>query len=474
MEEEKQPTEQKPSLRSSIEHIFESAGAWLSDLFNIHRGLDWIGTVTNIRKKVPLQGENMWMLICSVMIASVGLNMNSGAVIIGAMLISPLMSQILGIGLGIGINDRSLVEQSVKNFSVATITAILISFIYFRFITPINEAGSEIVSRTQPTILDALVAIFGGVAGIVAVSRKEQGAAIPGVAIATALVPPLAVSGYGLANGIWHYFTNAFYLFFLNSMLIAFATTLIVRYLGFPLKEFQSEKNRKRATIGIAVFIIALLIPGALILRKVLRDIDRSEQVERFFHQHFDEGTNQMYGQASLDNDIQSDTLIYKVSYRGEELDSLSLANYEQELSLINGKPTEIDATLLNLSKEQLDKLNTRKAQIDKTLEEKNEQELIYQNELTSLQNEIDSLTRMTKEFNSIQSEVQALWPSIEEISYAELNTRNFSDSSATVNPIVIVEWGRLSNSEKRKQKEQLQRYLQSKANLKNVEVIDQ
>ena len=400
MEEQHTKEENQVSSRTIIGDI----ATYFKRLFNIRKGLDWVGTVTSIRSKVSLEGENVWMLICAIMVASVGLNLNSGAVIIGAMLISPLMSPILGIGLGIGINDRDLLWKAVKSFAVATLFSILTSYFYFKFLTPLKEPGSEIISRTTPTILDAIVAVFGGTAGIVAVSRKEKGAAIPGVAIATALLPPLAVSGYGLAVNNWTFFTHSFYLFFLNSMLIALATYFVVRFLGFPLKEHQTKEGKKKATIAITTFVIALLVPGFLILNQLLKERERKQASEEFLISKFDTGTNQIFGNLIRETSTTQDTVFYTVSYRGNEIDSTTVANYESELTAINNKVCILDPTLLNLSKAQLAKLDSKNSQMSKELQEQNKKEAYYQQQLTVLQAQIDSLQIPEKNYGNLHT----------------------------------------------------------------------
>ncbi len=175
------------------------------------------------------------------MIASLGLDRNSPAVIIGAMLISPLMSPILGLGLGVGINDREVIKKSLTHFSVAIFIAILTSTIYF-MLTPLGDLTPEIEARTEPTILDVMIAFFGGVAGIISIARKDISTTIPGVAIATALMPPLCVTGYGIANWNLEIVLSSFYLFFSNTFFISLATYFIVRLLEFPYRRYLKKK----------------------------------------------------------------------------------------------------------------------------------------------------------------------------------------------------------------------------------------
>jgi uncharacterized hydrophobic protein (TIGR00271 family) len=218
--------------------------------------------IAAVGKATEFKGTNLWILIFSIIVASVGLNMNSPAVIIGAMLISPLLGPIIGIGLAVGIYDFDLIKKSYKNFIIATVISVLASTAYF-LISPISDAQSELLARTSPTIYDVFIAFFGGLAGIVAHTRRDKfGTVVPGVAIATALMPPLCTAGYGLATGNLAYFFGAFYLFFINSVFIALATFLIVRFLRFPFKEWVDKRKEKRVHNYIATLVVLTLVPS--------------------------------------------------------------------------------------------------------------------------------------------------------------------------------------------------------------------
>jgi uncharacterized hydrophobic protein (TIGR00271 family) len=218
-------------------------------------------TIDSIEKNVSFKGANLWILAFAIMIASIGLNTNSTAVIIGAMLISPLMGPIMGAGLALGINDFELLKRSLKNLLIATIISLITSTLYF-LISPLSEARSELLARTQPTIYDVLIAFFGGLAGMVAVTRIEKGNAIPGVAIATALMPPLCTAGYGLATGQWLYFAGAFYLYLINCVFICLATLAIVKYLQYHKKAYLDEERGKKVSRIITIIVVIMIIPS--------------------------------------------------------------------------------------------------------------------------------------------------------------------------------------------------------------------
>ena len=215
-----------------------------------------------IRSGASAVGANFWVLMFAIAIASIGLDVNSTAVIIGAMLISPLMGPIVGIGYGAGINDFSLIKLSLRNFAIFVVISLTTSTLYF-VLSPLKEAHSELLARTTPTLWDVLIAFFGGAAGIVAITRKEISNVIPGVAIATALMPPLCTAGYGLANNDMTFFVGAFYLFSINSVFIAFATLLFVKILKLPEKEQVNQAIRRRTRLLIACTVVSMLAPSA-------------------------------------------------------------------------------------------------------------------------------------------------------------------------------------------------------------------
>ena len=225
----------------------------------------------NILKDITFKGYNVWILICSIVICSIGLNINSSAVVIGAMLISPLMGPILGVGLSVGTNDILNFKLSLQNFLIALGISLLTSTVFF-LISPLEDVQNELLARTQPTLLDALLAAFGGLAGIIAISRKDASNVIPGVAIATALMPPICTAGYGLANGNFNFFLGALYLFLLNSVFISLATLIIIRYLRFPYISFVDKLTEKKGKRHITLISLIIIIPSAFLFFEVTQE----------------------------------------------------------------------------------------------------------------------------------------------------------------------------------------------------------
>lgn len=241
-------------------------------MFNLHEGEDdREKTLEIIKQNVNFNGANLWILACAIIVASVGLNVNSTAVIIGAMLISPLMGPIVGAGFALGIYDFGLLKKSLRNLAVSTIIGLVFSTLYF-YVSPFKDVQSEILARTSPNIYDILIAFFGGIVGVIAVTRVEKGNPIPGVAIATALMPPLCTAGFGIATGNWSFFLGAIYLYCINCVFIGIATFLIIKYLKYPPKEQVDSKQQKQVRNIITALILVMLLPSAYLAYSLYKE----------------------------------------------------------------------------------------------------------------------------------------------------------------------------------------------------------
>ena len=264
--------------------------------------------VLQIKQGVTFTGPNLWVLVFAIFIASLGLNVNSTAVIIGAMLISPLMGPIIGMGLAVGINDLELLKRAARNFGVATVISVITATFYF-LITPLGEAQSELLARTSPTIYDVLIATFGGAAGILAICTKGKGNVLPGVAIATALMPPLCTAGYGLATGNILFFLGAFYLFFTNTVFISLATYVGVRLMNFRKKEFLSPTAEKKARHIITALVIITILPAAAMTYNIVRKSIQQNNISTFIHKELQQNGTQIISSA-LDTDKKTLNII--------------------------------------------------------------------------------------------------------------------------------------------------------------------
>lgn len=348
-------------------------------LLDLREDTDYKGTDESIRLNVKFKSANAWTLVFAIFIASVGLNVNSPAVIIGAMLISPLMGPIVGAGYALGVNDFSLLKNSGKNLIYAVAISLLTSTIYF-WITPFNEVQSELLARTSPNFYDVMIAIFGGAAGIVAISRTEKSNAIPGVAIATALMPPLCTAGFGIATLDWKFFVGALYLFVINSVFICLTTYLFVRYLRFEKVSYSNPLEQSRINRWIIGVSIAVVIPSFVTAWILLAQSSFRHKANQFVDKEFNfRGTFIIDKKFNFDfsNSTIELTLIgtklkpSKIS----QLDSMK-SNYGLEKAELNIKQVAIDehvdARLNRLQKEELP-IKQRVAELE--MEIKNVQE---------------------------------------------------------------------------------------------------
>jgi len=272
------PDAQAPSssLRAAIAHRFSLLDDKADDA-EIDRSL---------RAGIELRGATPWILMLAILIASIGLNINSNAVIIGAMLVSPLMGPIVGLGYGVGIFDFFLVRRSLANLAIAAGISLLTSTLYF-MITPLDEAQSELLARTTPSLWDVLIALAGGLAGIIGLTRREKSNVIPGVAIATALMPPLCTAGYGLANGDWAVFGGAFYLFSINCVFIAFAAVLVIEFLRLPHRKFVDPLRERRVKRALIAIVLVTGLPSIYLAVRLVDNEVFSSRARDFVRKEF-------------------------------------------------------------------------------------------------------------------------------------------------------------------------------------------
>lgn len=418
---------------------------------NLADDSDLEGTIETIKKDMVFRGYVVWILICSIFIASIGLNLNSTAVVIGAMLISPLMGPILAIGLSVGTNDWDTLKRALKNFGVMVVVALITSTLYF-LITPLREAQPELLARTKPNFLDALIAIFGGLAGIIGVSRRNRGNVIPGVAIATALMPPLCTAGYGLATGNMAFFIGALYLFTINSMFIAGATLVIVRYLKFPLVSFVNAETEKKVKRYMLVFVVIALLPSTYIFYGLVTETLFLGKAERFISQNFEiEGTEIISKKVTYTDTISRIDIFIMgepiTQQTKDQLDRRMLADGIENTILKIHQPKDVSGDLAGrLSKEV-------KVGILEDLYERNERLIAEKDErIIQLENKVIAYQRDAIPFEGLTKEVAALYPNISRMAYAVSVEMNGSKIDTI--PTFMLRWksDQSSNSKKNDQ----------------------
>lgn len=462
--------EVKKKIQQSSGDLLSGLKEFIHDWLNLKDDLDREGTITNIQNNRKMRGANAWLLMCSIMVASLGLNLNSPAVIIGAMLISPLMSPILGIGLSVGINDREGLWVAVQHFGMSIAIALVTSVLYFS-LTPIDEFTNEIASRTEPTFLDVLVAIFGGLAGIISGSRIDKSNAIPGVAIATALMPPLCVSGYGLAHGEWEIAFNAFYLFFMNSTFIAMTTYLLVTFMNFPKRKYETKKERTRTRQVLGAFAILMLIPSIFIFSKVLTKAQEEQRITAFIENAFPTSLHEITHKKG-----NNDTLEVKIFFF-EDVPDDELEEYYRQLRTLGcaANYSLIDAQKSGVTKEQLDqKTETMRADYLRQIEqEKVTLTTKKDQEISRLEFRLDSLKRDTVIFKSARKELKALYPLLEDIQYARMQTIQ-NDSTSIVLPTFLVKWNKKKSKNTRlRDEERMTQFLLLRKNLDTLQIVE-
>lgn len=275
------PEKHEHPTRDSLREALRIVWRFIRQTLSLREGIDREGTVEGIVRDVDFRGHVAWILMFSILIASIGLGDNNVAIIVGAMLISPLMGPILGIGLAAGTNDFDLLKRSLSNLAIAVTLSIVVSTLYFLLID-LPETTPELIGRRNASLLSVGIAFFGGAAGIIAGSRAVKNNVVPGVAIATALMPPLCTMGYGIASGQWQYVIGAGYLFFINSVFIALPTYLYIRFIRFPLKQFVDPVKERRIRRYIFIFLILVLVPSAITLGQLFRENRMRRDVNAF------------------------------------------------------------------------------------------------------------------------------------------------------------------------------------------------
>lgn len=418
--------------------------------------------IKQITNGINFQGSNLWILIFAVFIASLGLNVNSTAVIIGAMLISPLMGPIIGMGLALGIADLDLFKQSIKNYLVSTFISVITATIYFT-LSPITDAQSELLARTSPTLYDVLIALFGGAAGFLATSTKGRNNVVPGVAIATALMPPLCTAGYGLAVQNTSYFFGAFYLYFINTVFIAFTTCVGVRFLHFHRKQFVNREQMRRVNLYIVTIIIITIIPASYMTWNIIKQSVFENNIENFVTKELNySGTNILSHQY----DLKTKTLHVVAVGNPISTDSIAKAqkmmtNYQLDgyvLKVIQGSNSDSLLLLQHKNKGQL------------MVGEKNTaewQELVYNNDV--LKKELTSYTRYPVLANDMKEELKVVCPSAKSIMLSKAS-ESFIDSASIKSHIVaIVKTNKTLAKDNRKQ---LYDWLKVKVKSDSLELI--
>lgn len=420
--------------------------------------------IESIRKGVEFKGTNLWVLIFATFIASLGLNTNSTAVIIGAMLISPLMGPIMGFGLGLAIFDFELIKRSFRNFITAVIFSVITSTLYF-LVSPISEAQSELLARTQPTVYDVLIAFFGGLAGIVASSTKNKGNVIPGVAIATALMPPLCTAGFGLASGNLYYFFGAFYLFFINTVFISLATFLVVRVLKFSKKSFVDKEREKQVTKYVGLIVVFTIVPSLYLSYNLVMNSYFDQRVHTFISEELNFPNTQVLNKTITNTKEKKEI---KVLLIGDNVPESLIDNARSKMDKYGLRQVGL-VVQQGFSQDEAD-VNELKSLLMQDLYKNSEELLRTQTaQIDSLRRSLQAYEEENQVAASLVPEMKVLFPHVEKVSCSPsliVNTINGRPDTVTM---VYLKCAKKINDAER---EKIQQWLSARIKSDNIKLL--
>ncbi|WP_273276403.1 DUF389 domain-containing protein [Maribacter polysiphoniae] len=445
-EEKNSPPNQTDSgeeVKKDIQGLLGSTKKFLSELLDIRSNTDQEATKEAIIADIPFKGHTSWILICSIFIASIGLNANSTAVVIGAMLISPLMGPILGIGLSLAVNDVDTLRRSLKNFTVMVVLSVLTAYLFFA-IFPLRDESSELLARTAPDIRDVLIAFFGGLALVIARAKKGTIASVIfGVAIATALMPPLCTVGFGLAIGNYDYATGAMYLFSINTIFIALATFLVLKLLRFPMVRYVNSKKRRLIGRVASLFAILVMIPAGITFWDALQESLFRKQAQRFVEEkiapyqfegsgrfmddftdiEFNNGENPYIELVFMGNETIPDNVIATWNKQKEDEGSFDRLK-NTELHIIQGAKNE-----------QLDQLKY----VDQLYETQKTELADKDSRIKLLEGELGKLARLSIPFADVSIEAKTNYTNLESLGFSPTIQTDFNKIDTI--PIFEVKW---------------------------------
>lgn len=445
--------------------FFSKVKDYLSDIVSLNNHIDTDKASQYIRSNIDIKGPNAYILAFAIVVASVGLNINSIPVIIGAMLISPLMGPIFGIGYGLGTNDTSFLKTAFKNLVIMVVISIVASGLFF-LISPLElENPTELLARTNPTIYDVLIALFGGFAGIVEISRRDKGTVISGVAIATALMPPLCTAGFGLASGNLKYFAGAMYLFFINSIFIAIATFLTVKYLKFPMATFTDPAKKKRVSRWVAALTIIIVIPSVYSAIIMIRENNFNQTVKEFIAKNKELTNSYIYDYATYTHSKPPKLELY---IAGEALS-------QQDLNALYRSAHEFDLTddqLIISQRAATDQKDMTDRVAIQSIYERSDEEIRKREEIISdMRKELHEYQSRELPYEQITNELIAQYPSLSDVTL----TRGYSistDSLGRSEEVIIILKAKKSISQENMEK--LHKWLIVRLDFQNIKLLQE
>ncbi|MFX0557547.1 DUF389 domain-containing protein [Maribacter sp. CXY002] len=461
-------------VKKDFQGLLGSMKKFLSELLDIRTNTDQDATKEAIIADIPFKGHTSWILICSIFIASIGLNANSTAVVIGAMLISPLMGPILGIGLSVGINDIDTLKRSLKNFGVMVVLSVLTAFLFFKFF-PLRDESSELLARTAPDIRDVLIAFFGGLALVIARAKKGTIASVIfGVAIATALMPPLCTVGFGLAIGNWEYASGAMYLFAINTIFIALATFLVIKLLRFPMVRYVNSKRRRLIARLASLVAIAVMIPAGVTFWNALQESLFRKQANVFIAENI--APYQFSGQGRFLEDLtdleynQGENSLIEVVFMGNEtIPDNIIATWKSKM-LDNPRLKDCELQIIQGSKnDELDQLKY----VNELYESQKNQLSSKEEKISFLESELERLNKNAAgqiPFKEISLEAKTNYENLSRLGYSYLISTNFEKTDTI--PVFEITWKKEAKRfQTEKDAKKLQEWLKLRLNNSAIQI---
>ena len=447
----------KEAVKKDAKGLWQSIRSFFYELLDFRHDTDRDATIEAIKGDISFKGATAWILICSIFVASVGLNANSTAVVIGAMLISPLMGPILGVGMSIAINDIYSLRKSLINLAVMVVLSLLSAFLFF-YLFPLNEETSELLGRTRPDIRDVLIAFFGGLALIIARTKKGTIASVIfGVAIATALMPPLCTAGYGLAVQNFEYFGGAMYLFTINTIFIGLATFLVLKLLRFPMLKYANSKKRTRISRLAMLLAIITMVPALFTFMTVFKESKINSDYNRFVSKEIKENPALWLQRDKLDPVNKKISLFFN----GEitEATDADIRNELKNYPNIKDFDISIDGNITR----SFDKMSEAYDRVADELDKKENIISGLQKEIEDLKLEIDKLNKEKQggvSFSNLAKDAKIRFKDLEYFSYAKaLESKDFIKVDTVF--VAIVGWNTsLSDSLKVVNEKQLNDWL--------------
>ena len=461
---------QKEEVQKDFIGFFQSLKEYLPKLLSIRAGTDKEATAKTIREGISIKGQTAWILVLSILIASIGLNVSSTPVVIGAMLISPLMGPILGIGFSIGINDVDTLKGSIINFGTMVALSILTSFLFFS-IPIFKEATPEILARTKPDVRDVLIAIAGGLALIIAISRpRPQFNTVAGVAIATALMPPLCTAGFGLATGQFNYFGGALFLFTINSIFIALAAFAITKYLKFPMLKYINQAKRKRISRMASLVALVIFSFSIFLFYQLFVENRYKVKATEFIKMVADEGVN-IIGEPSELIDYNAKEIKLYVFGHAFSRSEMDRWNYELEkLGLESTKLIILQSQDDSKVRDDIDELKDLYMSSSRMISSKDESIREKDVRISELEKDLRRYYNQEIPFDQISKEIH--------INYEHLIRAGFSREYITdfkrmdTLSVITLKWDKkIRKREIKRQQVKVKKWLEARLNIKNLEV---